>query len=285
MPGQTTADPPPATNAPMLPGAVPLPTFDPAQRSFKEWRLQFSNHLSLFGIAEPVQKVRWLIASVTPGVLSNLVSLSDKATLEEETVEDLLKKLADHYEPPKIILRERARLMACVQKVGQTTEDYAVELRKIARDGDFKTFLDDILVLRFSTGILSDKHRRKLFEAYKKTLTECVAAVRLQEEQDKASSTGSHAKSSQDLATMADISAVRQPFRRTNGTRGRRPPPQGSDAVTPNQQTSCTSCKPQGCLLGEGQDLQPLRQTRTFQTGLPLATCSGTDNGKRQRWR
>jgi hypothetical protein len=30
----------------------------------------------------------------------------DKVTLEEETVEDLLKKLADHYEPPKIILRE-----------------------------------------------------------------------------------------------------------------------------------------------------------------------------------
>jgi hypothetical protein len=39
--------------------------------------------------------------------------------------------------------------MACVQKVGQTTEDYAVELWKIARDGDFKTFLDDILGLHW----------------------------------------------------------------------------------------------------------------------------------------
>ena len=110
MPGQTTADLPPTASAPissgMLPGAVPLPTFDPALRSFREWRLQFSNHLSLFGISDPVQKVRWLIASVSPGVLSDLVSLSDKATLEEETVEDLLKKLADHYEPPKIILKE-----------------------------------------------------------------------------------------------------------------------------------------------------------------------------------
>ena len=100
-----------------------------------------------------------LIGKETYSVL-NSVTAPDKPSTKK--VEELNAILHDHFVPKPILIAERYKFYACVQKDHETLSVYVADLRRLAIHCDFKASMDEALRDKFVCGLKDSRIRKSL---------------------------------------------------------------------------------------------------------------------------
>lgn len=100
-----------------------------------------------------------IIGDTTFRLLQNMVAPSK---LEDKTLAELRTTLTDHFSPKRLVIAERYRFWNRVQHVGESYQDYAAELRRLARFCEFAASLEDSIRDRFVCGIRDTAVCKKL---------------------------------------------------------------------------------------------------------------------------
>ena len=138
-----------------------LPEFDPSRGSFTAFveRVQF--FLSANGVKEDKYAAVLLsaVGEETYALLRNLVSPSSP---KEKTFEEIIKTLQAHFEPRPLVIAERFRFHRRNQRSDESVADFVAELRRLAKDCEFRDHLDEALRDRFVCGLLNEATQKRL---------------------------------------------------------------------------------------------------------------------------
>ena len=69
----------------------------------------------------------------------------DMTAAERSSVEDILKKMGEHYEPQHNVIFERFKFNSCDQKDGEGIETYVARLRKLSSSCDYGNLTDEMI--------------------------------------------------------------------------------------------------------------------------------------------
>ena len=95
----------------------------------------------------------------TYAILRNLLA----PTLpKENTFDQIVKTLADHFEPQRLVIAERFRFHRRNQHPDKSVAEFVAELRRLTRGCEFKDHLDEALRDRFVCGIQNEATQKRL---------------------------------------------------------------------------------------------------------------------------
>ena len=150
-----------------------LPEFDPSRGSFTAFveRVQFL--LSANGVKEDKYAAVLLsaVGEETYALLRNLVSPSSP---KEKTFEEIVKTLQAHFEPRPLVIAERFRFHRRNQRSDESVADFVAELRRLAKDCEFRDHLDEALRDRFVCGLLNEATQKRLLTESNLTFNKAI---------------------------------------------------------------------------------------------------------------
>ena len=91
-----------------------------------------------------------LVGPTTYKLLRNLLELEKP---KDETFEQLVEKLTDHYCPEPVEIMERFRFYSRVRGPGEPVNEFVADLRRLAKDCNFGDELETMLRDRLACGI------------------------------------------------------------------------------------------------------------------------------------
>ncbi len=117
-----------------------VPQFEAYRKNekFKQYRIRFEQHLSVYCITDKDRKRALFLASIGPEtftLLQNLFGTHEDLTCKDYS--DLVAKLEEHFETKVHVLSARHKFYSCHMKKDQTYEDWVAELRGLAVDCKF----------------------------------------------------------------------------------------------------------------------------------------------------
>ena len=126
--------------------------FDPVKDNFENYAERLEQYFIANDVAAAKQKAVFLsvIGAETYDLLKNIIA-PDKP-IDKDFV-FLKTKLSQHFKPKPIITFERFKFHNLKQGDNQSISDFVTCLRKVARNCEFGTFLDDSLRDRFVCGL------------------------------------------------------------------------------------------------------------------------------------
>ena len=92
----------------------------------------------------------------------------------DQSLDDLIKTMEDHFEPVPIIRAECFQFYKRDQKSGETIADFVVELRRLATNCKFGAHLDDALRDRFVCGLNNEAIQKRLLLEKDLTMSKAV---------------------------------------------------------------------------------------------------------------
>ena len=101
-------------------------------------------------------------------VLRNLLA---PAKQSEQSFDDIVKALLDHFEPKPLVITERFHFNKRQQEPTESIADFMAELRRLSVHCDFEPFLDDVLRDRFVCGLRDEGAQKKLLVETKLTFS------------------------------------------------------------------------------------------------------------------
>jgi hypothetical protein len=93
---------------------------------------------------------------------------------QNETLEVLLKKFDDHFNPKANLTFERYKFLTCRQKEGQTIEQFITELKNLSLSCELEELRESLVRDLLVCGLKSDQLRAQLFDKDCKTLEDAV---------------------------------------------------------------------------------------------------------------
>uniref|UniRef100_A0A1B6L0V9 RNA-directed DNA polymerase n=1 Tax=Graphocephala atropunctata TaxID=36148 RepID=A0A1B6L0V9_9HEMI len=112
-----------------------------------------------------------LIGPKPYGVLRNLVSPKTVDSLDFDTI---VKELKSHYAPKKLVISERFKFYKRDQLPSESISNYVVELKQLASQCNFNSFLEEALRDRLVCGVNNEAIQRKLLTEHSLTFTKAV---------------------------------------------------------------------------------------------------------------
>ncbi|XP_054283502.1 uncharacterized protein LOC129000566 [Macrosteles quadrilineatus] len=112
-----------------------------------------------------------LIGPKPYGVLKNLVA---PKSVDSLGLEDIVKHLKAHYAPKKLLISERYKFYKRDQLSGESVSNYVIELKRLASQCNFNTFLEEALRDRLVCGLTNEAIQRKLLTESDLTFTRAV---------------------------------------------------------------------------------------------------------------
>ena len=116
------------------------------------------------------------VGGTTYSVLSNLVS---PAKPQDETLDELITLLKNHYEPRKIVIAERFKCYKRRQKEGESIANYVAELRRLAKDCEFADSPNTALRDRSVCGLRHESLQQKVLAERDLTLEKAPSLTRV----------------------------------------------------------------------------------------------------------
>ena len=92
----------------------------------------------------------------------------------DQSLDDLIKTMKDHFEPVPIIIAECFQFYKRDQKSGETIADFVAELRRLATNSKFRAHLDDGLRDRFVCGLNNEAIKKRLLLEKDLTMSKVV---------------------------------------------------------------------------------------------------------------
>ena len=114
---------------------------------------------------------------IGPGPYKLLRSLLSSAKSTDETYEELVKKLTDHYSPTPSEVMQRFRFNSRSRKPEETVAAYLAELCRLAKHCNYGTTLDQLLRDRLVWGINDAGIRKKLLQESDPLTLACALTV------------------------------------------------------------------------------------------------------------
>ncbi|XP_054289672.1 uncharacterized protein LOC129004967 [Macrosteles quadrilineatus] len=105
------------------------------------------------------------------GFLKNLVA---PKSVDSLGLEDIVKRLKAHYAPKKLLISERYKFYKRDQLSGESVSNYVIELKRLASQCNFNTFLEEALRDRLVCGLTNEAIQRKLLTESDLTFTRAV---------------------------------------------------------------------------------------------------------------
>uniref|UniRef100_A0A0L8IFU9 Retrotransposon gag domain-containing protein n=1 Tax=Octopus bimaculoides TaxID=37653 RepID=A0A0L8IFU9_OCTBM len=141
---------------------------------WKRWLQMFELYLTASGIAAKSQSVKWAALLHVAGEAA--VQRSEEA--DSKNYNKVKQRFQEFCEPKKNLTIERHRFFTRTQKPGETTDQYAPNLKNKSRTCEFGTLNDGLIKDRIVFGILSDCLRVQLSREHdldlEKKLYRCV---------------------------------------------------------------------------------------------------------------
>ncbi|XP_070384619.1 uncharacterized protein [Dermacentor albipictus] len=130
------------------------------------------------------RKTDVLITIVGDSVHATLRNLMLPETPEKKMHQEIKQALLSHYAPKRSIVTERYNFHKCTQEPREAADDFIVELKRLATNCSFGTFLTEVLRDLLVVGVRSEAIRCKLLAAQDdKSLTwdkACVIATSME---------------------------------------------------------------------------------------------------------
>ena len=135
---------------------------------WQAWQKRLTNFLAANEITDADRKRAILLTVIGEAGLTAVTNLVAPDQPETKTYADLLKILADHFGPKKeSFLTARLTFQNRNQHEGESAEKWVEDIRRIAKDCDFGTSLNDRLRDQIVAGIRSFAARRELLKLSK----------------------------------------------------------------------------------------------------------------------
>lgn len=205
------------------------------EEDFATYLRRFEHFLKANGIENEGRKVSSLITSMGKAAFKTLENLLHPDLPEAKTYQQLVEVLKSHYMPAKMVIAERFKFNRRYQQEGEDVSAFAVELKRLAAQCDFGTFLDDALRDRFVAG-LRDKATQT--ELLKKSALTFASALVLAKSTERAQR---ETRSIQPERTSTDSVQVIQP--RGNKSSGERSTKEGKNCYRCGGQHDPRNCR------------------------------------------
>ena len=122
------------------------------------------------------------IGAKTYELLRNLLSPTPLESLKLDELTEVLKR---HFEPKPVVIAERFHFHRRSQAPSKSVADYLAELRRLSKNCDFKSFLEQALRDRFVCGLRSEVIQRRLLTDVDLTLGRAFEIAQGMEAADK----------------------------------------------------------------------------------------------------
>ena len=135
--------------------------FNPQAETFSTYIERLELYFEANGVAEE-KKVAMFLTLIGA---RNYTILKDAVAPEkpkDKSLEDLVKVLKTHFDPKPIVIAERFHFHKRVQHPGESLSEYVAELRRLATNCDFGTFLDDAIRDCFICGLNNESTQQYL---------------------------------------------------------------------------------------------------------------------------
>lgn len=139
-----------------------MPEFNPSSDNIKSYFERFENFVALNEVPE-TKKLRLFLNVVGSTVYGELqkILVPDRPT--DKTFAEIQEVLEQHYSPEYSVIAERCKFNKRMQKEGECVKDFMTELKHLARNCEFKAFLNDALRDRLVAGLRDQETQRILF--------------------------------------------------------------------------------------------------------------------------
>ena len=137
----------------------------------------YVKRLKLYFDANSVTEEKKVPVFLTVIGANNYALLSDyysPGKPQDQSLDDLIKTMENHFEPVSIIIAERFQLYKCDQKSGETIADFMAELRRLATNCKFGAHLDNALRDRFVCGLNNEAIQKRLLLEKDLTMSKAV---------------------------------------------------------------------------------------------------------------
>ena len=184
--GTTEAQATPAvTTIPFFPPFVP--DSDPASTGprWTKWKKRFENFMVAMNVTEPTRKRALLLHYVGETTYDIFDTLQE--TGEAADYNTAIQKLSHHFTPKKNVDYEIYVFRQEKQRVGETLDQYATRLRKLANTCEFDN-LDRELKSQITLGCLSSRLRRRALRESALSLDQLLTLGRTMETAEKQAS-------------------------------------------------------------------------------------------------
>ncbi|CAN7977120.1 unnamed protein product, partial [Ixodes persulcatus] len=129
------------------------------------WPL-YRERLEFYFIANEVksaEKKRAILCTVCGAATYAIIrSLCSPALPSETSYDDIVSRLAAHFNPRPSVIVQRFQFGKRDQRQGESIADYIAELRRLSEHCDFGPTLDDMLRDRFVCGLREESLQRRL---------------------------------------------------------------------------------------------------------------------------
>ena len=231
-------------------------------QEFKPEAERFSTYvdrLKLYFDANEVRDDKKVAVFLTVIGAKNYALLSDFCAPDkpqDSTLEVLVQKLTDHYEPPPIVISERFHFHKRDQRAGESIADFIAELRRLSTKCKFGNYLDEAIRDRFVCGLANEATQQRLLIEKDLTLAKAIEIATSWDSAEKntqvikASKPGQGASRDNKVNAVVDTPQDRQPCKHC-----------GKKDHTPNnckfRTASCYRCGKRGHISSVCRDRKP----------------------------
>ena len=146
-----------------------LGPFDQATMQWSSYAERMEEYLLANSVDEDRKKVAILLSTVGNATYDLLRDLCAPEEPNTKSFEELIKLLKEHLQPTPTTVSERYKFYQQAQKKGETITEYIAKLRRLAKDCDFGTFLEQALRDKLVCGLLNEDIKKELLKEKKLT--------------------------------------------------------------------------------------------------------------------
>src|SRR6218665_3994632 len=142
-------------------------------KSFKTWLELFTMFLEMKDVTDPKKQKLAFLAEIGESNYELLHSLLKGKQPKDEDYSTLTSLLEKHFEPKKLVMSERFRMLSLTQQPGQSLQDFYAGIQHAANTCAWEKidsaakFRDAIVLMTFLAGMRSVDTRKRILESPK----------------------------------------------------------------------------------------------------------------------
>ncbi|KAK8769840.1 hypothetical protein V5799_013694, partial [Amblyomma americanum] len=138
-----------------------MPEFNPGSDNVKSYFERFENFVALNEVPE-AKKLRLFLNVVGSTVYEELQKILVPDSPTDKTFAEIQKALEHPFSPEYSVIAERCKFKKRGQQEAECVKDFMTELKQLARNCEFKAFLNDALRDRLIAGLRDQETQRIL---------------------------------------------------------------------------------------------------------------------------
>ncbi|KAK8780204.1 hypothetical protein V5799_018456 [Amblyomma americanum] len=139
-----------------------MPEFNPRSDNKKSYFERFENFVALNEVPE-AKKLRLFLNVVGGTVYEELQKILVPDSPTRKTCAEIQKAPEHRFSPEYSVIAEGCKFNKRKQQEGECVKDFMTELKHLARNCEFKAFLNDVLRDRLVAGLRDQETQRILF--------------------------------------------------------------------------------------------------------------------------